>query len=381
MAIFPTLGNQTLPSWFAGNDTPFNNSNTLLSVGLGLLSGKTAQDQVGQAASNLYNARQDGRTYNRTLQFLKQNNPDLAQAVEAGALGPADAYKEYYRQKLEAQKPKNSFMSAGGSLYNTETGQWITPPGGGNENQETFYGNPIPIQTPQGIQYGQIGSRGSFKPIEIGQGNTFAPAVKPVDTGTATTFVGPGGVQVGAPIQKDLAGAANQKAVGEGQGAATISLPGATQIASQIDQQINDLKSDPYLPSMVGSVPYTGGLIQRDDLPDRSPESQRVRSKINQLKGGSFLQARQMLKGGGPITDFEGQKADNAFNRMNTAQKLEDFNKALDDFNDAVKAGVAKLQQQSQGNFGAGQPTAPSTGGSTARTGRTSSGIQFSVEP
>lgn len=107
MAIFPTLGNQTLPSWFANNDQPFNNSNTLLSVGLGLLSGKTTQDQVGQAASNLYNARQDGRTYNRTLQFLKQNNPDLAQAVEAGALGPGDAYKEYYRQKLQAQKPRS----------------------------------------------------------------------------------------------------------------------------------------------------------------------------------------------------------------------------------------------------------------------------------
>jgi hypothetical protein len=108
MALFPTLGNQVAP-WFAGNDQPFNNSNTLLSVGLGLLSGKTAQDQVGQAASNFANERQAGRTYNRTLQFLRQNNPDLAQAVESGAMGPADAYKLYHQEKLQAQKPVKNF--------------------------------------------------------------------------------------------------------------------------------------------------------------------------------------------------------------------------------------------------------------------------------
>ncbi|MBD9455969.1 hypothetical protein IB244_31355 [Rhizobium sp. RHZ02] len=379
MAIFPTLGNQVLPSWFANNDQPFNNSNTLLSVGLGLLSGKTAQDQVGQAASNLYNARQDGRTYNRTLQFLKQNNPDLAQAVEAGALGPADAYKEYYRQKLEAQQPRNSLMAVGKNLYDFQNGQWISPPASIAASDEEWGLTPVWGQDGSGkTVLGQVSKTGKFKPLDTGN-FTPTPVIQNIDTGTA--IIGRNS-RTGAEVTntpKDVAGAANQKAVGEGQGAATVSLPGATQLATQIDQQINDLKTDPYLPSMVGSVPYTGGMIQRDDLPDRSPESQRVRSKINQLKGGSFLQARQMLKGGGAITDFEGQKADNAFNRMNTAQKLEDFNAALDDFNDAVKAGVAKLQQQSQGNFTGGQPSAAPAAAS--RTGRTSSGIQFSVEP
>ena len=108
MALFPTQGNKTA-GFFAGNDTPYNNSSSLLGVGLGLLSGKTAQDQVGQAASNFYNERQMGKTYNKTLQFLQQNNPDLAQAVESGAMGPADAYKLYYAQKLEAQKPVRNF--------------------------------------------------------------------------------------------------------------------------------------------------------------------------------------------------------------------------------------------------------------------------------
>lgn len=360
MAIFPTLGNKTLPSFFAGNDTPYNNSGTLLGVGLGLLSGKTAQDQVGQAAANFSNERQAGRTYNKTLQYLQQNNPDLAQAVQNGALAPADAFKLAYQQKLEAQKPKNAFMSAGGSLYNTETGQWISPPQGSGNDAEyglnpqygvDAQGNPVILQLSKG---------GTSKQTPLPEGVTLSKEPIKLDAGTEFVLLDPITRQPVGRIPKDLAGEATQKAVGEGQGAATVSLPGATQLATQIDQQINDLKSDPYLPSMVGSVPYTGGMVQRDDLPDRSPESQRVRSKINQLKGGSFLQARQILKGGGAITDFEGQKADNAYNRMNTAQKLEDFNKALDDFNDAVKAGVSKLQQQAQGNFGVGQ-TSPGT--------------------
>jgi len=357
MAIFPTLGNQTLPSFFSGNDQPFNNSNTLLSVGLGLLSGKTAQDQVAQAASNFSNERQNGRAYNRTLQFLRQNNPDLAAAVENGALNPGDAYKEYYRQKLEAQKTKNAFMSAGGSLYNTETGQWISPPAGAGNDAEyglnpqygvDAQGNPVILQLSKG---------GTSKQTALPEGVTLSKEPIKLDAGTEFILLDPITRQPVGRVPKDLAGAEAQKAVGAGQGAATLALPGATQLATQIDRQINDLKSDPYLPSMVGSVPYTGGMLQRDDLPDRSPESQRVRSKINQLKGGSFLQARDILKGGGAITDFEGQKADDAFNRMNTAQNLEDFNKALDDFNAAVQAGVAKLQQKSQGNFGVGQPS------------------------
>lgn len=109
MAIFPTIGNQVLPSWLNNNDTPFNNSSNLLGVGLGLLSGKNPTEQAAQAATNLYNNRQDSRTYNKTLQFLKQNNPDLAAAVESGALGPGDAYKLFYQQKTQAQKPQRNF--------------------------------------------------------------------------------------------------------------------------------------------------------------------------------------------------------------------------------------------------------------------------------
>lgn len=344
---------------FVDGFQPFlrNNSDMLLQAGAGLLGGTTPQQQVAGLAQGVAGVRQR----NKTLEFLRQQNPELAAAVESGALSGGDAYKLFYQQKLEAQKPKNNFLSAGGSLYNMETGQWISPPQGAGNDAEyglnpqygvDAQGNPVILQLSKG---------GTAKTTQLPEGVTLSKEPIKIDAGTEFVLLDPITRQPVGRVPKDIAGAANQKAVGEGQAAATVALPGATQLATQIDQQIKDLKSDPYLPSMVGSVPYTGGMLQRDDLPDRSPESQRVRSKIDQLKGGSFLQARQILKGGGAITDFEGQKADNAYNRMNTAQSLEDFNKALDDFNDAVKAGITKLQQQSQGNFGVSSPAPAGT--------------------
>ena len=343
MAIFPTLGNQVLPSWFSGNDTPYNNSNTLLGVGLGLLSGKTAQDQVGQAASNFANERQAGRTYNRTMQFLKQNNPDLAQAVESGVMGPGDAYKLFYQQKLEAQKPKG-IMNIGGAGYNQDTGEWITPPQGVGTDKETFYGNPIAIQTPNGIQYGQIGSRGSFKPIEIGQGNTFAPAVKPVDTGTGTALVGPGGVQVAAPIQKDIAGKAAQEEIGTAQGKATAAAPGDLQAGLNAKALVNDIRNDPNrqrgtgFSSLGNVIPGTAGYD--------------FQNKVDQAKSGAFLTAIQQMRGLGALSNSEGDAATRAVTRMNTATSEEAFNAALNDYETIIDQGIAKAQQRIQQSGG-----------------------------
>ncbi|MBB5663261.1 hypothetical protein GGE68_001437 [Rhizobium leguminosarum] len=324
---------------FAGGFQPWlkSNSDMLLQAGAGLLGGSTPQEQVAGLAQGVAGVRQR----NKTLEFLRTQNPDLAAAVESGALSGGDAYKLFYQQKLEAQKPKNNFMSAGGSLYDTSTGQWITPPANPSADQETFYGNPIPIQTPDGIQYGQIGSRGSFKPIDIGNGNKFAPPAKTVDLGNSVGVIGPGGVQTNN-IPKDLAGAEEQKALGKGQGEATITartaLPAAQQAATDVAAQVNRLKNDPDLPSVLGPI---------DSItPNLSAGSNRVQSYINQLGGGAFLQARTLLKGGGQITDFEGKKAEQAYIRLNQAQSPEDFKAALDDFNDAVQSGLAKLAAQ-----------------------------------
>lgn len=92
------------------------NSDAFLQAGLGLLSGQTGSEQAAMGMKGF----SDARKLNRTVEFLKQTNPELAQAVEAGSLGPADAYKLHYQQRLQAQKPKTyDFQTLPDGTYGT----------------------------------------------------------------------------------------------------------------------------------------------------------------------------------------------------------------------------------------------------------------------
>jgi hypothetical protein len=79
---------------------------------------------------------------------------------------------------------------------------------------------------------------------------------------------------------------------------------------------------------------------------------------VDQLKGGSFLQAYETLKGGGPIANAEGAKAEAAIARLDRAQTPAAFDEALNDYQSAIKRGFASLETKA----GVTQP-GPSQGG------------------
>lgn len=233
--------------------------------------------------------------------------------------------------------------------------QALKPKGG----DDVRYGlNPIYGEDAQGnTVLGTLGTDGSFKPIDTG-GFNISTGVDKVDAGTHFILIDKRSGQVVGQVPKEN----YQEAYDTGRGTADgkvrseaqAGLPGAEGIANLIDMQIQDLKNDQYLPNMVGPV--------NSRLPNVSADAARVQSKIDQIQGGAFLQARQLLKGGGAITDYEGQKAEAAFVRMNQAQSVDDFKAALDEFNAAVQQGMRKLQQQAGGSISAPQG-APQGGG------------------
>jgi len=223
-----------------------------------------------------------------------------------------DAWGTLTKQKFGLDKGQRYINAGAGNLFDTENNQWVSAPGGGEAaaGLQTVWlqdenGNPV---------IGQLRKDGSVVRSTMPEG--LSP-VGPYEGG-----------------YEKAKGAAEGKVSGEAAGA----LPGASQLAQNIDMQIADLKSDPYLDSMLGPV--------NSRLPNLSAASNRVQAKIDQISGGAFLNARQALKGGGAITDFESQKAEAAYVRMNQAQDRADFVKALDDFNAAVQAGLGKLQAQ-----------------------------------
>ena len=70
-------------------------------------------------------------------------------------------------------------------------------------------------------------------------------------------------------------------------------------------------------------------------------------ARIDQVKGGIFLQAFQSLKGGGAITEREGEAATKAYGRLSTDQSEEDFNAALKDLVESLER-CKQIYQQNQ---------------------------------
>jgi hypothetical protein len=81
--------------------------------------------------------------------------------------------------------------------------------------------------------------------------------------------------------------------------------------------------------------------------------------RLEQIKGKTFLQAFESLKGAGQITEKEGEKATSALNRMNTAQSEVEFIKAAREFEENLNRGMA-LAKQKAGMTGGATSAPPS---------------------
>jgi hypothetical protein len=104
--------------------------------------------------------------------------------------------------------------------------------------------------------------------------------------------------------------------------------------------QIDALLFDPALGKALGIEGFLRTPFAELGL---DTETARVKARIDQIKGGAFLQAFESLKGGGQITELEGQKAEAAQSRLNTAQSEEDFKNALMEYKFYIQQGIRRL--------------------------------------
>lgn len=352
-----------LPPFVSGFQ-PFirNNSDNFLSVGLGLLSGKTPQEQVGQAAANFANER----TLNKTAQYLKSVSPELGAAIENKLISPGDAYKLFYQQKLEAAKPKNNFLSAGGSLYDTETRQWITPPQGSGSPEyglNVIYGTDP--ETKETV-IGQVDKAGNFHRVDTGG---FRPVgtTSNLNLGTSIqTNDRAGNIISNTPI--DISGRERQAEIGTAEGKAIAAAPGDLQAGENALAILDQIKNNPYkargtgMSSILNNIPGTGGYD--------------FANLVDQAKSGAFLTAIQQMRGLGSLSNAEGGAATAAVTRMNTATSEEAFNNALNDYETIIRQGMARAQSRINQSGGQVQATPPVTA-----PGATSSGVKWSIEP
>ncbi|AHB50324.1 hypothetical protein W911_14335 [Hyphomicrobium nitrativorans NL23] len=146
----------------------------------------------------------------------------------------------------------------------------------------------------------------------------------------------PSGVQVLGPGETAEA-RARGAATGKVRGQAQAELPAVVQNATQMLGMLNSLKSDPYLPRMLGPIDSR--------TPDMSSAAGRVLSKMNQINGAAFLTAFESLKGGGQITEIEGLKATQAISRLTERNmQPEEYAAAIEELEQVVRNGVIRAR-------------------------------------
>lgn len=303
--------------------------------------------------------------------YMRQNNPEALIALGAGMMrgdmagGFAGAGQQMaaYREKMAAEQQKN------------KTAEWLVRNHGMTpEDAMTVAQNPVLLQqvlrsksagdeTRYGLNpiygkdpvtgetvLGTMGTDGTFKRIET-PGFEISTGVDKMDLGTHWGLLDKRSGQLVGTMPKEnyresfdkAAGAEAGKAVGE----AAARVDADVSSADRTIEQAMELYNHPGLSAIVGPVDqfrpsWTMGAEGRDAL-----------ARFNQLKGRTFLEAYQMLKGGGQITEVEGKKAEDAMARMDRALSVEDFRQALRDFMDAVRAGAEKLRVRASMSPGA----------------------------
>jgi len=94
---------------------------------------------------------------------------------------------------------------------------------------------------------------------------------------------------------------------------------------------IDGILSDPALDFSTGFLEWT------QNIPGTG--ARRFGARAAQLEGQAFLRAFDSLKGGGHITEIEGQKAQQAIGRLDTAQAPEDYRAALTELKGILQLG------------------------------------------
>lgn len=276
---------------------------------------QTAAQGIQQRAAQ----RQTTEERNATAEWLEsQGRSDLAGAVRSGGLSGAQAITLMQRQ-ISGQDVPASFRAL--QLQAEQAG---LEPGTPEYQEFMLYGGAAREELPAAFR--------SLHEQALAAG--FEPGSPEYQQFMATRGAG-------------LAAEARVQA--ENRADAQFALIAGAIDTREINRVIDNILNDPYLPNMIGPVQ---GL-----LPSVSADARRVQSLLDQLSGQAFLSARQALRGGGTITDFESNKAEEAFLRMQTAVTVEDFREGLEDFRRFVEAGQEKLRAQA----GIGEQSAPAT--------------------
>lgn len=189
----------------------------------------------------------------------------------------------------------------------------------------------------------QFSNRGNQRPVD---GYAPSTALQKTDTGNEQVYTNAFTGQVVARVPKDNYQPAFDKAAGAAagkeQGEFAIKSSGDIEAAGRVSGLVTDALNHPGLSGAVGPIDSRKPdvVLGKDALA--------FRRRVEQLQGNAFLQAYQSLKGGGPITDIEGEKATAAQARLNTSNSEKEYKAALLEMQQLVDERKRKIEARRQ---------------------------------
>lgn len=137
-----------------------------------------------------------------------------------------------------------------------------------------------------------------------------------------------------------------QEELGKNRGERMANLPKVEQQAEQALKLIDEVVGHKGKSTMVGAKnPFMGSVPFTKEMTIPGTAAAGFMAKFNQLKGKQFLEAYEALKGGGAISEIEGEKATNAISAMDLSTSEEEFDKAAEDLKDVIRTGLERQKQ------------------------------------
>jgi hypothetical protein len=206
--------------------------------------------------------------------------------------------------------------------------------GGSNQANQL---SPLELEIKQKIESGQMTQEQGIAILQQNAAPGLAPNASGIGIGQSTE----------SKYNQQKTGEIN----GEAQAKAQIDLPGSLAASEQLSKLTNEISTHPGLPGVVGMPNFWGAM------PFPGTKEADFKARLEQLKGTAFLQAFEKLKGGGAVSEREGQQATAALARLQTSQTEKEFKNSLQDFNNVMAGVTDRLKVRANG--GVQQPQAP----------------------
>ena len=351
----------------------------LLSLGQG--AGTGISNTLGRLSTSIGSALEDPALAQRRSEIEQQQKSQSRDATTKFAVGAlrsirAESDPQKRLDRFNALIPVASSMGIDAADLsefasvlddNGEIDAIIAGFGGDVANEETFGVSPQFIRQPDGsVRAVQFGNRGTIRAQDAGG----------VPLPIEQRFIGldQGQQRINQAFeladpnfkaQQTFATTA-AKEQGKAQGQAIANLPGLEANAAQSVNIIDQILNHPAFNSRFG---LTGPLPSIPGTPGADFDALR-----DQLKGQAFLQAFETLKGGGQITEVEGEKATDAISRVfNPKITPKAARAALEEFKGIIQQGVERGRQKANG----GQQQSAFSEGQTATNPNTGERIVF----